>query len=323
MLIGNFETQGNVYLAPMAGVTDLPFRVMCAKYAVDMSYTEMINSKALCFHDVNTKTMLEIHEEEGQVAVQIFGNSPEYMAEATRIISSLNRFSIIDINMGCPAPKIVKNNEGSALMKDIALASKVIEAVKLNSSVPVTVKFRKGWDEENINAVEFAMMAESSGADAVTVHGRTREQYYSGNADWDIIAKVKNKVKIPVIGNGDIFTAEAAKAMLEQTGVDGFMIGRGAQGNPFIFRQIKEFEKTGFIPNLPSDEEKVVACLEHYDLALKYKGEDKGVKEMRKHIGWYLKGIVGCAKLKEQINHIKNSQEVKQVLNHYLFELNQ
>ncbi|MGL5439394.1 MAG: tRNA dihydrouridine synthase DusB [Filifactoraceae bacterium] len=323
MLIGNFETGGNVYLAPMAGVTDLPFRVMCRRYGADMSYTEMINSKALCFHDINTKKMLEVHREEGLVAVQIFGNDPEYMAEATRIISGLNRFSVIDINMGCPAPKIVKNNEGSALMKDIKLASKIIKAVKINAKVPITVKFRKGWDENSINAVDFGLMAEASGADAVTVHGRTREQYYSGNADWDIIRKVKSKLSIPVIGNGDIFSVEKAKEIFEQTGVDGFMIGRGAQGNPFIFREIKSFEESGKIPKMPSESEKISACLNHYELAIKFKGEDKGVKEMRKHIGWYLKGLQGCAKLKDQINHMKTSNEVRLLLKEYFLQLSQ
>lgn len=317
MKINNFQSQGNVFLAPMAGVTDLPFRVMCKKHGVAMVYTEMINSKALCFHDVNTKKMLEVHEEEGDVAVQIFGNDPDYMGEAAAILDSLNRFKVMDINMGCPAPKIVKNKEGSALMRDPETASKIIKAVKNNTKLPVTVKIRKGWDENNINAVEFAKMIEDSGADLVTIHGRTREQYYAGNADWDIIKKVKESVKIPVIGNGDVFSVEDGIKILEYTGVDGVMIGRGAQGNPFIFSQIQDYENKGEYKEI-TPKMKIEACLEHIDLAIRFKGEEKGVKEMRKHIGWYLKGIYGSARVKEEINHMTESTLVKEKLVDYM-----
>ena len=320
--IGSFVTQGEAFLAPMAGVTDFPFRVICKRYGASLLYTEMINAKALCYGDENTFSMLEVKPEEGDVAVQIFGHEPQYMAEAASILSDMNRFRIIDINMGCPAPKITKNNEGSALMKDPALAFKIIDSVKNASKLPVTVKFRKGWDDSCVNAVEFARNAQAAGADCITVHGRTREQYYSGKADWDIISEVKKSVSIPVIANGDIFSIGDAVNIIEKTGADAYMIGRGSQGNPFIFSQIRDFIEGSPVRDIP-DTEKIDVMLEHYDLSIKYKGEDKTVREMRKHIGWYLKGMYGSARMRDDINHIVDADEVRQMLRDYQLSLTQ
>ncbi len=320
--IGSFVTQGEAFLAPMAGVTDFPFRVICKRYGASLLYTEMINAKALCYGDENTFSMLEVKPEEGDVAVQIFGHEPQYMAEAASILSDMNRFRIIDINMGCPAPKITKNNEGSALMKDPALAFKIIDSVKKASKLPVTVKFRKGWDDSCVNAVEFARNAQAAGADCITVHGRTREQYYSGKADWDIISEVKKSVSIPVIANGDIFSIGDAVNIIEKTGADAYMIGRGSQGNPFIFSQIRDFIEGSPVRDIP-DTEKIDVMLEHYDLSIKYKGEDKTVREMRKHIGWYLKGMYGSARMRDDINHIVDADEVRQMLRDYQHSLTQ
>lgn len=320
--IGSFVTQGEAFLAPMAGVTDFPFRVICKRYGASLLYTEMINAKALCYGDENTFSMLEVKPEEGDVAVQIFGHEPQYMAEAASILSDMNRFRIIDINMGCPAPKITKNNEGSALMKDPALAFKIIDSVKKTSKLPVTVKFRKGWDDSCVNAVEFARNAQAAGADCITVHGRTREQYYSGKADWDIISEVKKSVSIPVIANGDIFSIGDAVNIIEKTGADAYMIGRGSQGNPFIFSQTRDFIEGSPVRDIP-DTEKIDVMLEHYDLSIKYKGEDKTVREMRKHIGWYLKGMYGSARMRDDINHIVDADEVRQMLRDYQLSLTQ
>lgn len=322
MKIGNFITQGEAFLAPMAGVTDFPFRVICKRYGASLLYTEMINAKALCYGDDNTFSMLEVKPEEGDVAVQIFGHEPQYMSEAASILNDLGRFKIIDINMGCPAPKITKNNEGSALMKDPKLAFSIIDSVKKVSNLPVTVKFRKGWDDNSVNAVEFALNAEAAGADCITIHGRTREQYYSGKADWDIIERIKKSVNIPVIANGDIFSIKDAKDIIEKTGADAYMIGRGSQGNPFIFSQIKDFISGKQIKEV-SDIEKIDVMLEHYDLSIKYKGEDKTVREMRKHLGWYLKGMYGSAKMRDDINHINSADEVKQMMREYRVSLTQ
>lgn len=322
MKIGNFITEGDAFLAPMAGVTDFPFRVICKKYGASLLYTEMINAKALCYEDKNTFSMLEVKPEEGDVAVQIFGHEPAYLSEAASILSDLGRFKIIDINMGCPAPKITKNNEGSALMKDPKLAYEIISSVKKSSKLPVTVKFRKGWDENSINALDFALNAQEAGADCITIHGRTREQYYSGKADWEIIEKIKAKVKIPVIANGDIFSIDDAKRIIEKTGADAYMIGRGSQGNPFIFKQIKDYIENGEVSEV-TEHERIEVMLEHYNLSMKYKGEDKTVREMRKHLGWYLKGMYGSAKMRDDINHITDSNEVIMMLKDYQANLTQ
>lgn len=316
MRIADFETSGNIFLAPMAGVTDLPFRVICKEHGCALVYTEMINAKAVCYEDENTFEMLKTLKEEGDVIVQIFGADARFMGEAAHIISMMERFRAIDINMGCPVPKVVKNGEGSALMKNMELASTIIKEVKCRSSIPVTVKFRTGWDSNSINAVEFAKMAEESGADAIAVHGRTREQYYSGKADWKIISQVKSSVSIPVIANGDIFTVQDAIDIVDQTKADGIMIGRGAQGNPFIFKEFDEYQKTGRIPHI-SAQDRIQTMLEHYRKSILYKGEEKSIREMRKHIGWYLKGLKGSAKMRNEINQLTDLQEVFSLIEDY------
>ena len=262
MKIGNLNLDNRVFLSPMAGVTDLPFRLICKEQDCGMLYTEMVNAKALCYDDQNTKKMLKIEEEEHPVAIQIFGSDPEYMGGAAKILNSYPN-EILDINMGCPAPKVVKNGDGSALLKNPELAAKVLKAVVGNSEKPVTLKIRKGWDDTCINAVEIAKIAEDCGISAIAIHGRTREQYYSGKADWDIIRQVKENVSIPVIGNGDVFEVEDAINMLNQTNCDAIMIGRGAQGNPWIFKRINHYMQTGEILPEPTLEEKINTAKKH------------------------------------------------------------
>ena len=319
MRIGDVVLENEVFLAPMAGVTDLAFRLICKEYGSGLLYTEMINAKALCYDDEKTKGMLKIEEEEHPVAVQIFGSEPEFIAGATEILNEHSN-EILDINMGCPAPKVVKNGDGSALMKTPQLAAKVIEAAAKKSKKPVTVKFRKGWDDDSINAVEFAKMAEASGAQAITIHGRTRAQYYSGTADWDIIDEIKNAVKIPLIGNGDIVTIEDAINIRKKTGCDAIMIGRGAQGNPWIFNRINHYMKTGEILPEPTAEEKIRIAIKHFNLAIKEDGEYVAVREMRKHLGWYLKGMKKSARLRDEINKLESADEVVGRLEAYIAE---
>lgn len=317
MKIGNVNLDNRVFLSPMAGVTDLPFRLICKEQDCGMLYTEMVNAKALCYDDQNTKKMLKIEEEEHPVAIQIFGSDPEYMGGAAKILNSYPN-EILDINMGCPAPKVVKNGDGSALLKNPELASKVLKAVVGNSEKPVTLKIRKGWDDTCINAVEIAKIAEDCGISAIAIHGRTREQYYSGKADWDIIRQVKENVSIPVIGNGDVFEVEDAINMLNQTNCDAIMIGRGAQGNPWIFKRINHYMQTGEILPEPTLEEKINAAKKHLELAVDEHGEYVAVREMRKHIAWYLKGLRNSARVRDEINKIESYEEVVNKLESYM-----
>ena len=311
--IGDTLLDNNVFLAPMAGVTDLPFRLLCREQGAGMSVTEMVSAKAILYKNKNTKELLAVDPAEGPVSVQLFGSDPEIMAAIAARIED-GPYVAIDVNMGCPVPKIVNNHEGSALMKDPAQAEKVLTAMVKAVKKPVTVKFRKGFNDQNINAVEFAKMAESCGVAAVAVHGRTREQYYSGKADWDIIRQVKAAVSIPVIGNGDVTTGEQAIRMREETGCDGVMIGRGAQGNPWIFRELLEYEKTGKLPERPSPEVIRETMLRHARLQMEYKGDFIGIREMRKHVAWYTKGMKGSSKLRDEINRTESYEELEALL---------
>ncbi|MEQ8154139.1 MAG: tRNA dihydrouridine synthase DusB [Clostridiaceae bacterium] len=317
MKIGSLKFENAVFLAPMAGVTDISFRGLCKEMGCELVYTEMISSKALFYESDNTKNLMRTSEEERPVAAQIFGNDPYVMAEVVkRYFNEREDICIIDINMGCPAPKIVKNGEGSALMKDPELAWKIVKEVKKASGKPVTVKFRKGYDKEHINAVEFAKWMEDAGVDAVAVHGRTREQMYEGKADWDIIGQVKSAVNVPVIGNGDVFKPEDALELKRISNCDGIMVARGSMGNPWIFRQISRKLK-GEDVIFPTPSEKIEMCLRHYELAMKYDGEYKAVREMRKHSAWYIKGLNSCTDIKNKINIQENVNSVIEVLKSY------
>ena len=311
--IGTVELNNPYVLAPMAGVTDLPFRLLCKEQGAGLLCMEMVSAKAIQYENKNTQALLKIHPEENPVSLQIFGSDPDVMSEAAKRIEELP-FEILDINMGCPVPKIVKNKEGSALMLNPKLIGQIVEKVSRAIQKPVTVKIRKGFDDEHINAVEIAKIIEQSGGAAVAVHGRTREQYYSGHADWEIIRKVKEAVSIPVIGNGDVTSGEKAILMKEQTGCDGIMIGRGAQGNPWIFRELLEYEKTGQIPPRPSVEEVKKTMLRHAVLQMKYKGEYLGIREMRKHVAWYTTGMKNSAKLRDEINRVESYEELEALL---------
>ncbi len=319
MKIGNTEFNNNIFLAPMAGVTDLSFRMLCREYGCGLVYTEMVSAKGLYYNDKKTSSLMKLDNENGPSAIQIFGSDPDIMAQVIPILSEYKP-AIIDINMGCPTPKIVNNGDGSALMKNINLAGRIIRAVSDVSHVPVTVKIRKGWDNAHINAVEFAKMAEANGAAAIAVHGRTREQFYSGKADLDIIRDVVKAVSVPVIGNGDIFTCHDAKRMFEETGCAGIMIARGAQGNPFIFRQINELLTYGKAEFIPSERDKILTAVKLLDSLIIEKGESRGVKESRKHIAWFIKGMRGSAEIKNKIFKLTSSAEVIKILQDYLEE---
>ena len=311
--IGNVELDSPVALAPMAGVTDLPFRILCREQGCGLMCTEMVSAKALLYKNRNTKPLLETKPEERPVAVQLFGSDPEIMSEMALMLEE-GPYDIIDVNMGCPVPKIVNNGEGSALMKNPKLAGEILSAMTRKLKKPVTVKFRKGFNDESVNAVEFAKMAEQSGAAAVAVHGRTREQFYSGKADWDIILQVKEAVSIPVIGNGDIFTPQDAGRMMEETGCDGVMVARGAKGNPWIFSRIDHYLKTGEVLPKQGPEEVKQMILRHAELLVAFKGEYTAMREMRKHVSWYTAGYPHSAALRNEINLVETMEELTELV---------
>ena len=314
MKIGNVELDNPYILAPMAGVTDLPFRLLCKEQGAGLLCMEMVSAKALQYKNKNTKALLAIHPQEYPVSLQLFGSDPEIISEQAKRIEELP-FQILDINMGCPVPKVVRNGEGSALMKNPKLVYEIVSQTVNAIEKPVTVKIRKGFDDTCINAVEIAKVIEEAGASAVAVHGRTREQYYSGKADWDIIRQVKEAVSIPVIGNGDVTSGERAIAIRKETGCDGVMIGRGAQGNPWIFHELVEYERTGILPTRPTKQEIKQTMLRHARLQIEFKGDYLGIREMRKHVAWYTKGMEGSAKLRDDINRVESYEELEELLN--------
>lgn len=327
MKIGNIEV-GFLALGPMAGVTDMPFRILCKEQGADLIYTEMVSAKGIHYNNTNTKDMLIVDDRERPTALQLFGSEPEIMAETAKRIEERN-FDIFDINMGCPVPKVVNNGEGSAMMKNVKLASEVVSAVVKAVKKPVTVKIRKGFSANDANAPEFARAMEEAGASAIAVHGRTREQYYSGKADWDIIAAVKQQVKIPVIGNGDIFTPEDAERMFKYTGCDAVMVARGARGNPWIFKNIKDFFKTkkptdgtvmaeaAQIPSKPGFDEVYTMIVRHLEMLTEFKGEWTAVREMRSHIAWYSEGFPYSANLRRNINLCQSKADIIICMDNY------
>ncbi|MEF2879613.1 MAG: tRNA dihydrouridine synthase DusB [Blautia sp.] len=311
--IGNVTLENNLVLAPMAGVTDLPFRLLCKEQGAGLICTEMVSAKAIYFKNKNTESLMEIDERERPVSLQLFGSEPDLMAEIAAQIEDRN-FDILDINMGCPVPKVVNNQEGSALMKNPKLVEQIITKVSKAIKKPLTVKIRKGFTQDTVNAVEIARIAQESGAAAIAVHGRTREQYYSGKADWDIIRRVKEVVSIPVIGNGDVDSPEKAMLMQEQTGCDGIMIGRAVQGNPWLFSRILHYQKTGQLPPKPDKEEIKEMMLRHAKLQLEYKGPYTGIREMRKHVAWYTAGMPHSAAVRRMVNQVESFEELEELV---------
>lgn len=313
LTIGNVTLDNNLILAPMAGVTDLPFRVLCKEQGAGLICMEMVSAKGIYYNNKNTESLLAIDEREHPVSLQLFGSDPEIMSEMAKRIEH-RPFDILDINMGCPVPKVVNNGDGSALMKNPILAGEIIEKTAKAIKKPLTVKIRKGFDDAHVNAVEMAHIAEESGAAAIAVHGRTREQYYSGKADWEIIRKVKEAVKIPVIGNGDIFTPQDAYRMQQEIGCDGLMIARGAQGNPWIFAQINHFLETGEELPKPSAKEMVDMVLRHAKMQIAFKGEFTGMREMRKHAAWYTGGYKHASRLRSLLNEVETYEQLEELL---------
>ncbi len=311
--IGNIELENRYILGPMAGVTDLPFRLLCREQGAGLLCMEMVSAKAIYYNNRNTESLLEIHPDERPVSLQLFGSDPKIMSEMAKRIEE-RPFAILDVNMGCPVPKVVKNGEGSALMKNPKLVYEIVSALVKAIDKPVTVKIRKGFDDDHVNAVEIAKIIEEAGAAAVAVHGRTREQYYSGKADWNIIRQVKEAVSIPVIGNGDVTSPQKADELVRQTGCDGVMIARGAQGNPWIFLELTQWEETGELPLRPDKDEIRKMMLRHARLQLEYKGEFSGIREMRKHVAWYTKGLKGAARLREKVNAVESLEELENLL---------
>ena len=312
--IGNVRIDGTLFLGPMAGVTDLPFRLLCKEKGANLVYTEMVSAKGIQYNNKNTELLLKISEQERPCALQLFGADPDILSETAKRLEPRN-FDILDINMGCPVPKVVNNGEGSALMKTPELIGEIVRKVSHTIQKPVTVKIRKGFQEEN--AVEVAKIAEANGAAAIAVHARTREQFYSGKADWECIRKVKEAVSVPVIGSGDIFTPQDAKRMLTETGCDGIMIARGARGNPWLFEQIQTYLKEGILLPKPSFSEVKKMILRHGTLSADYKGEFIGIREMRKHVAWYTIGYPGSSKLRNRVNEIETLEDLRQLLDEY------
>ncbi|MBO5485015.1 MAG: tRNA dihydrouridine synthase DusB [Lachnospiraceae bacterium] len=310
--IGTVSIPGNLILGPMAGVTDLPFRLLCKEQGADLVYTEMISAKGIYYNNKNTEQLWTIDEKEHPAVLQLFGSEPELMAEMAAKIENRN-FDILDINMGCPVPKVVNNGEGSALMKNPRLAGEIVSAIVQKIKKPVTVKFRKGFAEDCCNAVDFAKRMEDCGASAIAVHGRTREQYYSGKADWEIIRQVKEAVGIPVIASGDIFTPQDALCCQEKTGCDGLMLARGVRGNPWLFHQIKTYQQTGVLEEKPGLNEVIEMILRHARMLAEYKGELMGMREMRKHVAWYTTGYKNSASLRRRVNEIETYQDLEQL----------
>lgn len=311
--IGDVTVPNRTVLGPMAGVTDLPFRVLCKEQGAGLLYTEMVSAKAITYHNKNTRHLLEKDPSEHPVAVQLFGSEPDVVAEGAAMIED-DTFDIFDLNMGCPVPKVVNNGEGSALMKDPDLAAAIVSALVKRVHKPVTVKIRKGFDDNHLNAVEFAKRMESAGVSAIAVHARTREQYYSGSADWDLIRRVKEAVRVPVIGNGDVTDARSAKRMLEETGCDGVMTARAARGNPWIFREINQFLDSGKIPPRPTPEETAEMILRHAKMIVEYKGEKTGIREMRKHVSWYTAGMRNSSGIRRRVNETETLADLEALI---------